>query len=172
MGTFTAQILIGHPHPNHGGINPTHFLFLSENSRPAWVLVNQNIGVEGEFKLEKVTWIPTPGNFLEDAILMIAIHVLKKPEILEAARKINPKIESPRVDLDEDLNEEQRTALYRACRELPNYYKLAISVFEESSLEENLSILEKYKMDVEVCKVTYSRQYSAWKKETRIEGSF
>lgn len=33
MATFTAQILVGSPHPNHGGINPTYSLFLSENSR-------------------------------------------------------------------------------------------------------------------------------------------
>ena len=35
MATLTPQILVGIPHPNHGGINPSHFLFLSENNRPA-----------------------------------------------------------------------------------------------------------------------------------------
>ena len=38
MATLIAQILIGSSHPYDGGINPTHCLFLSENSKPAWVL--------------------------------------------------------------------------------------------------------------------------------------
>jgi hypothetical protein len=33
MATLTAQILVGGSHPNQGGINPSHYLFLSESSR-------------------------------------------------------------------------------------------------------------------------------------------
>jgi len=43
MGTLTAQFLVGKTHPNHGGINPTHYLFLSENSRPVFTLLKENI---------------------------------------------------------------------------------------------------------------------------------
>lgn len=32
MGSFTAQLIIGHPHPNHGGINPDKLIYLSEGS--------------------------------------------------------------------------------------------------------------------------------------------
>ena len=31
MASLTAQLLIGSPHPNDGGIIPSHYLFLSEN---------------------------------------------------------------------------------------------------------------------------------------------
>ena len=48
MGTVTAQILIGSPHPNDGGIIPSHYLFLSENDRPSWSLVGANIFQENE----------------------------------------------------------------------------------------------------------------------------
>ena len=33
MATLTAQILIGSEHPYHGGMGPSHQLFLSENDR-------------------------------------------------------------------------------------------------------------------------------------------
>lgn len=39
MAAYTAQALVGQAHPNHGGITPTHRLYLSENSRPAWILL-------------------------------------------------------------------------------------------------------------------------------------
>jgi len=74
MATMTAQILVGRPHTNHDGINPTHYLFLSENSRPAWVLVSQNIFPKEQRDHSRITWIPTVENMLEDALLMIALH--------------------------------------------------------------------------------------------------
>jgi hypothetical protein len=43
MGTFTAQILIGNNHRYGGGIIPSHAVFLSENSRPAWILKNLDL---------------------------------------------------------------------------------------------------------------------------------
>jgi hypothetical protein len=75
MAALTAQILAGSPHPRHDGINPAHYLFFSENDRPAWVLVNQNIFPEKQSGHSKITWIPTIENMFEDALLMIAIHV-------------------------------------------------------------------------------------------------
>jgi|TARA_B100001971_G_C18207592_1_gene548595 hypothetical protein len=43
MGSFTTQILVGSGDSNHGGIYPTHFMYLSENDRPAWILMGQNV---------------------------------------------------------------------------------------------------------------------------------
>ena len=54
MGTVTAQILIGSPHPNDGGIIPSHYLFLSENDRPSWTLVRANIFQVSKNKFSKI----------------------------------------------------------------------------------------------------------------------
>ena len=171
MATLTAQILIGSPHPNHDGINPTHYLFLSENDRPAWVLVDQNIIQEERSSFPKITWIPTVENMLEDALLMVAIHILKNREIVEMAKGFYSKIESKRFELYSNLNESQRNTLYQKCREISDFPKVIISVFRGSTIEKQLAVLEQYKVDVEVCSPIYSRLYSSWTNENRIGGS-
>ena len=170
MATLTAQILIGESHPNKDGLLPTHYLFLSENSRPSWKLVKENY-YHGVTKSPKIVWVPTIENMLEDGLLMIAIHVLKNQEIIEMANDYSVKIESKRLELYSDLDEEQRNNLYQNCREFSEFPKLIISVFRSSSIERQLAVLEKYKMDVEVCTPIFSRLYSGWLNETRIEGS-
>ena len=171
MATKTAQILIGSPHPHDDGIIPSHYLFLSENSRPSWQLVKENLYNEEKNKYLKIIWIPTVENMLEDGLLMVAVHVLKNQEILEIANDYSVKLESKRLELYSDLDEEQRNNLYQKCRDLSEFPKLIISVFRSSSIERQLTVLEKYKMDVEVCTPIYSRLYSGWQNETRIEGS-
>jgi len=171
MATLTAQILVGYPHANHGGINPTHYIFLSENSSPSWVLFHQNVMVENESDIEKITWIPTVENMLEDALLMTAIHVCKNCEILELAKKFCSKIESDWIELYPNFNESQLSELYQKCSEIIDFPKLIIAVFKGSTIENQLSLLEKYKMEVEVCSPMYSRTFSSWRNETKIEGS-
>ncbi|RKZ30120.1 hypothetical protein DRQ33_08150, partial [bacterium] len=134
MATLTAQILVGRPHPNHGGINPTHYLFLSENDRPAWMLFDQNIFRKERQGYSKITWIPTVENMLEDALLMIAIHILKNREIVEMAKGFSSKIESKRVELYSNFNESQRNMLYQKCREISDFPKIIISVFRGSTI--------------------------------------
>ena len=58
MATMTAQMLIGSGHPNHGGIEPKRYLFLLENSRPAWLLVEEN-PFQSANREKRVVWIPT-----------------------------------------------------------------------------------------------------------------
>ena len=171
MGTLTAQILIGSPHSNNDGIIPSHYLFLSENSAPSWSLVKENVDNEDKNKYPNIVWLPTVENKLEDGLLMVAAHVLKNHEILEMATDYTKKIESERLELYSDLDDGQRNNLYQKCRELSKFPKLIISVFRSSSIETQLAVLEKYDMDVEVCAPIYSRLYSEWQNETRIEGS-
>ena len=71
MATTTATIFVGYAHPNHGGINPTHYIQLSENSRPALILHS----IDG--KEETKVMIPTLENMIDDVYLMIAAYVLK-----------------------------------------------------------------------------------------------
>ena len=108
---------------------------------------------------------------LEDALLMVAIHVMKNKEIIKIAKDYSSKIESQLLELYSDLNNKQRDILYKKCRELSEFPKIIISVFRSSTIEKQITVLEKYKMEVEVCTPTYSRLYSGSDKNERIEGS-
>jgi hypothetical protein len=161
MASVTAQILIGSPHPDHDGIIPTHYLFLSENDRPAWILVGQNVFDEEDTTRHKKVWIPTLEDALEDALLMVALHVMRSPAVLEQAIGYDDRIEWDRVELYADLKQVQRRGLHRVCRTLTDFPKLAVSVFQGSLITAQLPVLEEYAMDVEVCLVAYSRLKSS-----------
>ena len=80
MGTFTAQMLVvaGQPYPD--GIIPTHALYLSARSRPAWVsglslLPATTNGALGQ----RVGWFPIVESLLEDALLMATKWLAHRP---------------------------------------------------------------------------------------------
>ena len=171
MATLTAQILVGTSHQNHGGIGPTHFLFLSENSQPAWVLVPENIFSPGDDKITKVTWIPTIENMLEDALLMIAINVLKDKEISELAKKHFKRDVHGSLSLYEDIDPAALKTLYQKCRKIKNRYKIVLTVLEGSSIRGQLKVLKNYGIDMEVCIPLYFSTYSAWTNEVITMGS-
>jgi hypothetical protein len=152
MATLTAQILIGGAEIRHHGINPTHFLFLSENDRPAWILVDQNVFQEDQSSFSKITWLPTVENMLEDALLMVAIHVLKDREMLRIAKDVNIRTDAKWVEFYSNLDENSRNRLYKRCRRIPDFPKLIISVLKGSTIENQLAVLDNYKMDIEVCR--------------------
>ncbi|OKH35667.1 hypothetical protein NIES2119_19380 [[Phormidium ambiguum] IAM M-71] len=158
MGSYTAQILIGRPHPNHGGIYPTHSLFLSENSRPGWILTSWE-----DIKDKKI-WIPTMEFMLEDGLLMIAFYLLKDPEITLLFSKFAKKIRE-REPLYNLVTLEELRALHQECQKITKYPKLIISVFEGSTILYQVKQLEKYQMEVEVCLPNYYRLYSMWSQE-------
>ena len=176
MGTFTAQILVGRSHPYDGGIIPSHYLFLSENGRSAWILLPQNISIfrEGRFRERRrgIVWIPTPENMLEDALLMIAIHVCRNQEVIDIAKRFYPEIDRlSRLELCSEIERSGLEQLYQKCREVVAFPKLAVSVFSSSSIQSKLSVLEKYNMEVEVCVLVYNRWYSCMAKKMYVEGS-
>jgi hypothetical protein len=172
MSTLTAQILVGSPHPYDDGIVPSHFIFLKENDQPSWNLVRANVFQENKtYKLSKIVWKPTLENMLEDGLLMVAIHVMKNKEIIKIAKDYSSKIESQLLELYSDLNNKQRDILYQKCRELSEFPKIIISVFRSSTIEKQITVLEKYKMEVEVCTPIYSRLNYRAKENSRIEGS-
>ena len=171
MASLTAQILIGSPHPNDGGIIPSHYLFLSENDRPSWSLVGANISQENGKEFSKIVWIPTYETLIEDAVLMVAIHILKNEEIVNMATELSNKIDSELLELRSDLDDDQRDRLYQKCRELTEFPKMIISIFKSSSIEKQLIALENYKMEIEVCTPIYSRLYSRWTENFQVEGA-
>ncbi len=173
MSTVTAQILVGQADQNHGGISPTHCMLLSENSRPVWELVPLHIYTDTSSKETgiKIGCIPTLENMLEDAMLMIGIHVLKFDEITGPASTSFKNKDPHFFVMYDDISEADRKALYNKCRALENCFKVVVTAMEGSSIFSHLKVLKKYKMDVEVCMPSYSRHYSAWTQQTREQGT-
>ncbi len=171
MATLTAQILVGRAHPNHDGINPTHYLFLSQNDRPAWVLMPENVFGRRSTGAERITWLPTVEYMLEDALLMIAVHVLKNREIVKLSNSYFLNKDHNRAELYHDILESHLGELREKSRALRGDHKVILTVLKDSTILHQLSVLERYKMDLEVCTPTYSRLYSRWTDSTNIEGS-
>lgn len=159
MATITAQILTGRAHPCHGGIGPSHYLFLSENDRCDWQLVPQNIARFDRDRREQrpLRWITRPDDILEDALLLIGLHVARAPDLIELATSSNPDALSDRLESRRDFPDARRKELNRLCRRLVRYPKLIVTVLEGSTLRAQLPLLEYYNMDVEVCSPVYHR---------------
>jgi hypothetical protein len=149
---MTAQILTGNAHPYHDGINPYHTLFLSENDRSAWILVPVELHGQQHDDM-RIVWLPTHDNTLEDALVMIAIHVLEDASVRALAESLCAGATGARFEFCEELDEAQREQLYVKCREISKKLpKLAISVFGRSQIDSQLGALDGYALDVEVCR--------------------
>jgi hypothetical protein len=170
MGTLTAQILVGRSHPNHGGINPTHYLFLSENSRPVWTLVEENIYRDRSTYTRRVL-ISTVENMLEDGLLQVGLHVVKDPELVLRAQRFPSLLNESNAEMYRDVDPESREQLYELCRRIESRYKIVLSVFEGSTIMKQLPVLRKYSMDVEVCTPQFIREYSSWTDTTWVRGN-
>jgi len=158
MGSLTAQILVSDAHPYHGGINPAYYLFLSENSHPAWILVNQNIFEEpinfrkgGRAKKIRIIWSPSIENMLEDALLMIALYVIKNQQIIDLFQKICQNSGESHLEIYEKLTGSQRDECYQECRRIENWPKIVVTVTRGSSIQDQLSELKKYSIEAELC---------------------
>ncbi len=164
MSTYTAQVLVGHSHLYHGGIKPSHVLFLSENGRSAWCLYPLFLGSfnkDCKSSSHKV-WICDPFTFIEDAMLMTGLFVRKDKELLKLAQHFNKKIlTAQHVEITEVLSEKQRETLYERSKSISWYpLKISVSVFAGSSIK-NISKLEEYKdLEFEVCASFYRRNYN------------
>ena len=162
MATWTAQILVGNSHPNHGGITAGYQLFLSENDRPCWECFPIFPPRLGEvLKNEGHTvWIPPgPGSILECGLLMVALHCFdpmdRRPvnkELVSSAKSMSKNIMDKFVDMS-ILTDKQFKELYDMAKkiELDDSDKLIVTVLAGSSITERLKELKKHKYDFEVC---------------------
>lgn len=162
MATFTAQILVGHDHIYHGGIVPTHYLLLSENSRPAWILQPFTEYTRG-VKVQRITWIPTVKNMLEDAMLMIVLNVFKVKEIVEVAQKYFAKEITGRLELYEDIEPNNLKDLYNRCRSVHTDAKVVVTALQGSTILRQLDVLKEYNIDCEVCTTSFSKSSGVWR---------
>jgi hypothetical protein len=165
MSTMTAQLLIGEAHPYDGGINPTHSIFLSENSVPRFILSSL------QSSEDKVIWLPTVEHMLEDALLMVALHVWKDEKLLQMAKQFFRKNKTNHILLYEDIDAKALELMRERTRQLDGYGKITISVFRGSTVHNQVAVLKGYRMDVEVCMPIYVREYSVWTKQTESIGS-
>ena len=152
MGIYTAQILVGGSSRNMGGIDPSHYLFLWENSTPTWNLVNENIFGKTGAGNTRIHWAPSGvGHMLEDALLMIAYHIIKDPEIVQIAREAIKDVDSPGVQLHMSLDSVMREVLIARCRAIENWPKLVITVTAGSSIANQVDVIGNYHIDAEIC---------------------
>jgi len=162
MATWTAQMLVGNSHPNHGGITAGYQLFLSENDRPCWECFPVFPPRRGEvLKNEGHTvWIPPgPGSILECGLLMVALHcfdpMARRPvnkELVSSAKSMSKKIMDKFVDMS-ILTDKQFKELYGMAKKIKidDSDKLIVTVLAGSSITERLKELKKHKYDSEVC---------------------
>ena len=175
MATWTAQILVGNSHPNHGGITAGYQLFLSENDRPCWECFPVFPPRRGEvLKNEGHTvWIPPdPGSILECGLLMVALHCFDpmgsqavNKELVSSAKSMSKEIMDKRVDFDQGiytgikdkmspiLTDKQFKELYGMAKKIKidDSTKLIVTVLAGSSIAGQLKELKKHKYDFEVC---------------------
>ena len=166
MATWTAQILVGNSHPNHGGITAGYQLFLSENDRPCWECFPIFPPRLGEvLKNEGHTvWIPPgPGSILECGLLMVALHCFDpmarlpvNKELVSSAKSMSKKIMDKFVDMS-ILTDKQFKELYDMAKKIKinDSTKLIVTVLAGSSITGQIKELKKHKYDVEVA-------YSEW----------
>ncbi|MHB1376159.1 MAG: hypothetical protein ACYCXB_01885 [Candidatus Humimicrobiaceae bacterium] len=156
MATFTAQILIGTEHPYHGGINPTHFLFLSENDRPAWILTNENITGESP-DIEKIVWNPTAENMFEDALFMINLYIVKDKTLVAYLKENHKKVNfnTSNISIPEILDKKDLEKIYQLNLDLlkkNKSLKLVVSIFADSSLKDIVKSLNGSEIKCEILK--------------------
>lgn len=108
---------------------------------------------------------------LDDAFLMIALYIVESEPVRALFNEFTGKIDEERIEVYRDLTDEQRQQLYTLCREMTNFPKLVLCIFEGSHMSGLISVLEHYKMECEVLMPVYTRTYSRWAKETQIRGT-
>lgn len=172
MATITAKMMIGRAHPYDGGIILEYYLFLSENGIAGWTLVEENLYGKKEIDKDQriAQWIPTIEHMLEDAMLMVGLYVLKDTELTAVMERYFNKV--PRTaELYTDIPSEELGVMRSHMKMLEQQYKVSLTVYEGSTLMGQLSILEKYPMDIEVCVPIYLREYNVWSQEMNCIGN-
>ena len=171
MSTMVAQMAVGHSDMYHGGIIPTHTAWLSTNGRPAWVLNPTRWGQAPDdpdadlpqWTQAEVVWVPhRPETILEDGLLLLSIHVLRDPSILDRVDVAAPALRnagfSDLTELDPMLLEELRDRVKSNDFD----YKIVLSLWEGNSIKEQLPALADYSMQLEVCTPTYTRTWGGF----------
>lgn len=146
MATTTATILIGQNHPNHSGINPTHIIRFTENSRPALILQSFT---DNE---ENIVVIPSV-NFVDDIYLMISVFILKK------VAPSKDLLKTRGGTFYEDFQEQERFSLYEETKKVitNTNIKVVFNILDGSSLLNFIDVIKSYPNDFEVTMPTLKK---------------
>ena len=101
------------------------------------------------------------------------MHVLRDELVLEMAQSRLPSLlEDEWLDLTK-LDQDMLDELRQQCSQTELNFKLVVTVLGGSSLEEQLPVLDRYPMQVEVCTVSYSRVWGGFvgRHEAQVRGS-
>lgn len=144
--------------PSVQGRHPTHVLWLSVNGRPGWLLEPTGRELSGgptseregdnpsPWAEEATVWIPSAEHLLDDAILLMAVHVLRDDSVLARVRERFPSLTEIRSPFEDEpielekLREGDLAELRERCREIDVDAKLVVTVLEGSSLETHFPI--------------------------------
>ena len=121
-------------------------------------MVNQNIFEEpinfrksGRAKKTRIIWIPSTENMLEDALLMIALYVIKNKQIIDLFQKICHNSGENPQEIYEKLTPSQLDECYEECRSIKNWPKIVITVTRGSTIQDQLPVLKNYSIETELC---------------------
>jgi hypothetical protein len=147
MSATTAQILLGHPHPNDGGINPAFALYLHEGDKCAWSIHRLDLG---DSKCEKLAyWFCDPSQIMADALLLAAFYAGEKGAYSDHLLNAFPSAKTARAGSFE-LSLLDRLELLDMVKKIP-MPKMVISVFQGSSLSSQTSLLRDFQFECEIC---------------------
>jgi hypothetical protein len=152
MATTTAIILIGQIHQNHSGINPTHFIRLTENDRPALILQS----IEGNE--EPIVIVPTIEHMVEDIYLMISVFILKELIPEKHIQTIEHK------SIYDILGEQERFSLYEKTKKLIKTanMKVVFNILDGSHLLNQIDFIKQYPNEYEITLPYIKNELNAW----------
>lgn len=159
MSTTTANIFIGHAHPNDSGIIPSHLIHLSESSRPAYILHS----LDGKEEVKAI--IPTLENMIDDLYMMIAVYILKE---LDPGKPMQTEDRSSLYDI---FSKQERLDLYKKTKKIISKYhlKVVFNILDGSSLLYEIEKIKKYPNDFEVTVPFIKKEYDAWTQEVKFK---
>ncbi len=149
MSATTAQILIGRPHPNDGGIHPTYALYLHEGDRCAWSM--HAMDFEKSLLQKIALWSCDPNQMMEDAILLTAFHASGDEGFRTKFLSVFPSVKQNHVDSFQ-IPDAERQKLLNLAMTLP-MPKMVVSIFRGSGLKQNsqTDLLASYPFEWEIC---------------------
>ena len=147
MGTITAFIFVGTSHQNHVGINPTHFISLSENDRPCLILRK----IEDNKEIIRI--IPTIECMIDDIHFLVYSFILNKNYT---------NYEYNLKEMYQLFTDDERKTIYDEVKNgLQGIeIKLVFNILNGSSLLNQLDKIKNYPNDFEVTLPKFKKEFN------------